>query len=435
MKVAIVFPPFQDNPISFKQPLEAIVYRYKDIENANLTYFAFPKFIDFFKEFMTSVELRPLQNDSLVPFHEVLFLQTRQTYSVNDIPCSKPNYCYTVDFTGAIRPLSGVASSRDDPKRSAHVFNRLGPRKSSVMGFYYFPWSFLFREPAWGPINEFGHRIDFDYQTLADRDDNHKVIACYGGSAAWAWGCLHHQVWTHYLEEKLNGHCRDNGVPMKFTVLNFAGPSHVILNEIFHFILYGHRVDFDVVISHGGANDLFNGQMSDPFLLNNHDITYQEPLESWAQILNDTTDLPNIYTYHNEYQTASNQPGSILKSYVARARQFRKLAEASGARFVWGLQPMLFSKTELNHLEETIVSQIGERDRITHENEPKLYQMLIENLPPEDTDVFVNHHELFKQFGSEQCLFNDVVHPSPEGNEKIAELYLDYLVEKVLPEL
>lgn len=434
MKAAIVFPPNEAPPILFRQIMEAVQARYRRRDDVSMRFFAFPKTLSYYQSHIDGIELTPIDGNCLVAFDEALLIQVNMPYAMAALPFSLPERSYILESTGAVRPLKRATDERDDPVREAHVFNRLGPRDSlAAHAHYYFPWSYLYREPAYGPINEIGHRIDHDYLALVERDPGHKVIACYGGSAAWGWDCLHHQVWTARLDEKLNAQAKEKGLPWTFTVLNFAGPGHVVMNEIFHFILFGHQVPFDVVISHSGANDLYNGQLSDPWLLETHHITYQQPLESWARILHDSADRPGVYPKAGEPMSSKNPPAVNLRAYVARIRQFRDLARAVGAIFVWGLQPMIFSRRAMAPMETGIEARRPPQENDVYEKYPALYEMLCSNIPDDLAGAFVNHHRLFSDIGEDEWLFWDSVHPAPKGQDRIAGFYLDHFVDKVFP--
>ncbi len=434
MKAAIVFPPNEAHPVCFNQAMEAVQTRYRGRDDVSLRFFAFPKSHCYYQSQIQGIELIPIDEDCLTAFDEALLIQVDLPYTMASLPFSLPERTYTLESTGAVRPFKRAMDGRDDPLIEAHVFNRLGPQNPEVAhAHYYFPRSYLYREPAFGPINEMGHRIDHDYLALADREPGHKVVACYGGSAAWGWDCLHHQVWTVRLEEKLNTRAEEKGLSWTFTVLNFAGPGHTVLNEIFHFILFGHQVPFDAVISHSGANDLLNGQLSDPWLLETHHVTYQQPLESWARILHDSADRPGVYPKAGEHMASKNPPAVNLKACIARIRQFRDLAEGFGAAFIWGLQPMVFSRKDRPPMESIIEAKRPVQEKDVYEKYPALYEILSANVPDDLAAALVNHHRLFSDIGEDEWLFWDSVHPAPAGQDRIAGFYLDHFADKVFP--
>ncbi|MGB0683467.1 MAG: SGNH/GDSL hydrolase family protein [Magnetovibrionaceae bacterium] len=426
MKQAVVLPPHPLDPLDLGQIVLAVEQRSR-LKNADApVWFCFPQAAEThaaLAERLTGLSI--LASDSLLAFDEVLFIEVGLAYAANPaLPLHRPDRCFSVDQKGGIRPLQRPVDETDDPALADHAFNQLGPRgANAALAHHFFPWSYIYRDVSWGPVNAMGHRIQGDYQALADRDPDHKVIACFGGSAAWGWECLDAQVWTSLLEDRLNARATKVGADLRFTVLNFAGPGHVILNEIFNFVLYCHKITCDVVIHHGGTNDFMNSQLSDGYLLARHDINYQAIMESWAQRLHDRRDRTLAYDPNDDLRISRNPPVQVVRSYVARARQFRSMAEATGARFIWGLQPMLFSKSAV-HAKEAEVAHSA-RDANAREKIPVLFKTLCDNLPLADQACFFNLHEAFGRFGADQNLFWDIVHPNPEGQRQIADLYME----------
>jgi hypothetical protein len=144
--------------------------------------------------------------------------------------------------------LSEDISGDDYPLIDVHIFNALSPHQTDM--YYYFPYGYLFRYLGLGPINAFGFRIDKPLESYVGRPNTHKLIAVFGGSSAWSLDCLYNEMFSFKLEEKLNKHSKDNGWEQTFSVLNFSQHGHVLLNELFTYILFCHELKPDIVIAH-----------------------------------------------------------------------------------------------------------------------------------------------------------------------------------------
>tara|TARA_R110002012_G_scaffold27676_4_gene88341 strand:- start:1446 stop:2840 length:1395 start_codon:yes stop_codon:yes gene_type:complete len=326
---------------------------------------------------------------------------------------------FTVDGTGGVRPVGRAIGSDEDPGLEAHVFNRLGPRDlAHAANFTYFPFGYLYRDASWGGTNDLGFRSDQDFDALSKRDATHKVVACYGGSAAWGWECLPDQVWTSILQAELD----QVDDEYRYTVVNLAVPGFVVLNEMFTHLMHAQKLRPDIVVALNGANDLWLGQGADPLLLAKYQIAYQyEHTERWAQRLHQSEDRPTTQPPAPERLRQLNHFAAVLRAYVARVRQFRNLIRQGGGRFVWALQPLLPAKSAFSDMERERTAREDERGREFRANSIKLYELLERELPDEFSDDFLNLHDLFRTYGADENLFWDFVHPGPDGQHRIAE--------------
>jgi len=333
---------------------------------------------------------------------------------------------YTMEKDGRLRLCAESIDVAESPAIERHVFNRVGPR-SPDGDFYYFPYGYLFKYTGLGPINEFGYRIEGDFMRYAEREPNHKLITIFGGSAAWSMLSLHEEMFATRIEEKLNTWARANGRPETFTVLNFGMHGHVVLNEMLAHVLFSSRIRPDIVIAHDGFNDLVYGMLSDPELLGRHDITYQYNMEEWGRILHNTRHIPT--NQPENPLVVHNIPQLITKAYVTRKQQFRRMVEDAGGCFIWGLQPQLHSKAAMSPSEAAYVKSIQPDNPFAagFKRIGYLYDKFLELVRLPDGVHFVDLHRHFRQFGADESLFGDMVHTLPDGDERIAECYFDYL--------
>ena len=131
----------------------------------------------------------------------------------------------------------------------------------------YFPYLPLLREQRLRPIDPFGHRIAGDFTQLIGRGPDHIVVAVFGGSAAQGVNVIFEETFGHKLENVLNRRL-GNGGGARFTVLNFSISGHLVTDELLTYIIHGDRLRPEVVISFDGWNDLANGAVNDPYLVN-----------------------------------------------------------------------------------------------------------------------------------------------------------------------
>jgi len=327
--------------------------------------------------------------------------------------------------------LLGDDISRDAyPLIDVHIFNSLSPHKTDM--YYYFPYGYLFRCLGLGPINAFGFRIDKPLETYVGRPNTHKLIAVFGGSSAWSLDCLYNEMFSFKLEEKLNKHSKDNGWEQTFSVLNFGQHGHVLLNELFTYILFCHELKPDIVIAHDGFNDFLYGMISDRYLLEEA-ICYQFNHEQFAQKLHDSDTTPLVQEDISRLRIL-NTPQAILQAYNLRKCQFRDMVTGAGGKFIWGLQPYLGSKAGMSPEEKSYVAeydiyntQFGEPYR----NMEFIYEKFSQPESLDGDSVYVDFNEKFGIYGEDQFLFADFCHLTPNGDDMIAEIYCEVIASKV----
>lgn len=331
-----------------------------------------------------------------------------------------------VGKSGQILPLPGVPISAEDIAGiDIHPFSRLAPRGQGDVDFgcfHFFPYSYLYRLVGLGPVNAFGHRIDGDFRKLRDRAAHHKLIVCFGGSTVWSICTTPHHAFPSVLEKLLNEKGEAEGLPLCVSVLNFGVPGAVVLNAMQNFLLYAADLKPDIVIAHDGVNDLFYGCTSDPWLLREHGIVYQQQLEYWAALLHDPQFKGNANLGGPIVPPTGVAPLHILKAYTRRKCEFMKLVRGFGGKFIWGLQPFAWSKRSLSSVEE---SRIG--SPITYEAEFRtvrgLYDLHKPQLSMYEADGLIDFDACFKEIDPNETVMADMVHLDKNGDRIIAEQY------------
>ena len=311
------------------------------------------------------------------------------------------------------------------PFVDSHIFNKLSSRK---FGFVNFPYGSLYNDPGKGPINAFGFRIDGDVKALVDRDRKHLLVAVLGGSSTFSLFCEYEEMFPRLIEKKLNARFEKAPIPLSFSVLNFGMHDHVVMQEMITYIVYVLSLKPDFVITHSGHNDIWYGLLNDPFLVNHCEIIYQQHYEKWSHILHRPPSEPEPHKYPDEL----NLPQNVLKACVSRHDQFKELVEGLGAKFIWGLQPTIYSKPQRHPNEEKIMAYLEEGFRLNpsrrqlYERVKLLMEQLSRQLSSRETG-FLDINKNFSEYGTEIELMWDEVHTSPAGDERIADQYSNWI--------
>jgi len=442
LSTIVVFPLEATTPIEIlRQELEGVLTHFAE-DSGNLTFAspeaALPTYRSLFPELnIVSVPRKFAADDHVVLLESY---HHKDGYSAHWESGDRANRAgatvSSIKFSGRIVPYGRDWSSNELQNMDANIFNQLAPREP--WGFYYFPFGYLFRFLGIGPINSFGCRITRSLADLARRDTNHKVVACFGGSAAWSLFCLHHQMYTELLEQRLNAYCKQRDLDLRFTVLNFGQHGHVVINEMLTYTNFCWDLRPDVVVAHDGYNDAVYGQLCDPRVLDDWDMIYQENLEGWSQILHETADTPR--TQHSLPYRAVNQPVRVLKAYVKRKRQFAQIVRANGALFVWGLQPAAASsRKKPSPLEASLIERNRNPDHApVVASVEGMFRILRQSLKLDDDTPFVDCDAAMSACGPDRWMFGDEVHLMPEGDVLLARLYADviakaYIEKRPLP--
>lgn len=346
-----------------------------------------------------------------------------------------PAAAYRVFSSGRVLPIQGTAIGPEEyPDLDVHPFSRLGPRGQGELDygcFHFFPYGYLYRLIGLGAVNPFGHRIVGDFRTLARRSADHKLITCFGGSAVWSICTTPEQSFPVILESLLNERADREGLSLRASVLNFGVPGAVVLNSMQHFLLYAADLRPDIVISHDGVNDLFYGCTSDPWLLREHGIVYQQQLEYWAAMLHDPGFKGDANLGGPVVSPTNVLPTQILKAYVRRKREFMTVCRGFGSRFVFGLQPFASSKAALSPLEQSRIGGSGQGQAIAYESEFRTVRALFDLLRPSlrsfGADLVVDFDREFGRFDQNDTVMADMVHLAPQGDRVLAERYAEDL--------
>ncbi len=321
-----------------------------------------------------------------------------------------------------------IATGKREVYAHKGVFPKIGYRE--VPGQFPFPYYFFTTPSASiGRQDEFGFRIDRDIYALAERDENHKLIAVFGGSTTIDLSCTDDHLYTNIIEAKLNAECRGTERDLKFTVLNFGMSEGVVLTSLTSYMLFCHRLHPDIVISHDPVNDLTHGLITDPNLLNKYQITYRSSAETWLQRLMETPeDLPLQDYSKGSTARILNTPDGVIDAYLERKTQFMEIVTGLGGVFLWGHQPMWFSKKPSPYERAMVDNFFASNDfwRDASSKLPQLWQML-EDKPKPPPEQYVDLHAYFSRYGADDDFFHDTCHVTPNGAHAVAQCYFEHI--------
>lgn len=425
-KIGVVLPCTKEDSTFIKHSLHAIKSAYAS-ESINL--FASRNVMQHYKSLLNDKGIRVYNKKEVGLYYRSIYISAFDGDVHSDVYECDSRRVYILEKEGAIRKI-GDLDVKDCPGLDSHVFNKLSSRTSQG-NFYYFPYGYLFRYTGLGPINSFGFRVADDYTKLTDRPDHHKLIVTFGGSSTWSMYCLHEEMFQERLQTKLNKWSKENNIGYTYTVLNFGMHGHVVLNEILTYVLFVQQLRPDIVITNDGWNDFIYGMVSDAYLLENQNMTYQYNLESWSHLIHGTNHIPgNHSNISSKPLNIINSPHTVIKAYVARKMQFHDMVEAAGGTFIWGLQPYVGSKHRPSSIEEEYIKPLPDNNPMStpYSKIASIYdKYLAVRLP--DRVKFANCHAYFKSFDSNETLFGDNIHTVALGDEKVSDFYMMFITK------
>jgi len=439
MKGLIVFLANEINPIQLEQTMRFIGIDLPDLESPDIS--VPPESLEAYKQLLPGRNITPFNTTLILQYPISVFVeigipliniwsQPLGEDIIKVIKSVEVIQAYVLGPYGRCKRIRATPNEATNRLQDLQAFSRLSGKLDE--GFYYFPYGYLYKHSGLGSINEMGHRIARNLLEYAERKKDHKVIAVFGGSAAFGIYLRDEDTFAFKLENKLNDYAVAKSSRVRFSVLNFSTPGAVVLNELLSFITFCHRIKPDIVIAHDGYNDMYYGQMSDMHLLSRFDITYQNNLEEWSQILHDSKKIP--VTWQNTWPEVNspviNYPRTITNAYGARQIEFQSVTKSIGAQFIAGLQPMLLSKKVHSAQEKQILQYhlhgwYGQQ----HKRMPFLYEKYIAQNFFSELNFFINFHKLFEDLKINVSLFADMVHTSPDGDTHIAEIYFQHILK------
>jgi hypothetical protein len=382
-------------------------------------------------------EVPSLIDRGLISFDPTLFsnahivVAAEDLFDKLDIPASIRQYSlhYRQQHV-LLRLRNQQIDGRDYRHLDAHTYNRNADKNTDNAVF--FPYGHMFREYGMGgPSDAFGFRIPLDTSLLIDRPPHHKLIVVLGGSSVWGFCKFYDETFSTILEGLLQTACDAMGKGKKVTVLNFGQGKSVVLNQIITYLLHVERLRPDLVISHDGGSDVLYGLYSEPLLLE-RDICAPKIYEAWSQKLNDRTDVaPRLGKEVSPQVT--NLPCDIIRSYINRKLQLDRVVRASGAKHLFALQPVVWSKERSKQEQENL--RLDPNSQIFPEalqQTSTILDQLSQELSILENINILDFHRAFSVFGRDVTLFQDYVHTTPLGEQYIAHAYASKIINNSL---
>ncbi|MAZ44343.1 MAG: hypothetical protein CMF48_04125 [Legionellales bacterium] len=335
---------------------------------------------------------------------------------------------YEADTEGMIRYAFKALDEIEYPELNSHIFNKINAKMGNER-LTFFPYTFSSQYVGLGPIDEFGHRIPKPLFTYRNRSAKERLICIFGGSAAWSIKTSFSDMFSNQLEMMLN----ERSDSLKYTVLNLGQPSGLLLNDLFRYLLFVQNLNPDLVICHGGANDLSFSQTSDQYLLEHYNLTYQFHLEEWAHILSCHESNESFSFNQEESLRVKSYPRQIISSFLTRLKQFEKVSESFNSKFIFGLQPTVYSRNYPSTDEVKILQNENSHQMYAaFKNLDFLYEKMLSQKNSPHCKYFVNHHHAFSLSKTQKALMADSVHTTKDGDYLIAKTYTDFLFENNL---
>lgn len=310
------------------------------------------------------------------------------------------------------------------PHRGANSFMRALVRNTQMQGGLH---GFRVRNAcnAIGPIDAFGFRIGGDLAQLEGRDRSHMVVAMFGGSATHGDKCFHDDTIPARLEVVLEEAIGRAGLALSVSVLNFGISTWMASDELHAYLFHCLGLAPDIVIAHSGFNDLFMGMNADATLLKGRSLPYH------------LGEFDGMWGADETIKGRFNEPGPILKAIERRAQQFRRVVEADGGRFVYGIQPASFGRALAPAEARAVAAYNRDMVLVDAANAQRLkrlellYPMFRDKMlaAADDTGLtVVDCHQHIAKTSPDEDLFFDIAHMTPSGNHAAALLYAETLM-------
>lgn len=264
---------------------------------------------------------------------------------------------------------------------------------------------------------EFGFREDIDW---SGKSYVGKEIVCiFGNSQAVGVTVDSDQTVAKYLEEYLNLAFSST----EFVVLNIAAPGCTTPKEMIFFLLLIEKLAPKIVISMFGI-DLFAAFMDCDKMIKRHYLPSDLAMDKVIKELygSDTPLLGEGRMINRKVDISDS-----VASMVFRYKQFKRVVEGADIVFIGCIQPFLKMKKKWHRLERKNFKQ-HYRSAMSDE-----YGRIIEYIPElikefkkgVDAESLIDLNNLVSD--SEDCLFDDYIHTSAEGNRLIASFISSYV--------
>ena len=257
-------------------------------------------------------------------------------------------------------------------------------------------------ERYWEERDFFGFRNDFNAYF---EPGTYTYIVMTGNSEAV--GFTHDTTIAQNLQNILNARSGK-----RYRVLNLAMNSVTTANEINYFVNLGFDLHPAFVISHSFAMDMLYGYQSPPEF-RSMGLFYQVAQKFSIERIHAGNYDPKAF----ELAEQSASETHLLEGCIRNLRRYRALAEASGAKFILGIQK--FDASRVRGLPGP-VGQFG-YDRVA-----RMYARFKEMIAHGQVDVDVIDFNAYS--GVELYSATDAIHTTDSSARRIAEIYADHIL-------
>jgi len=195
----------------------------------------------------------------------------------------------------------------------------------------------------------------------------------------------------------------------KYRVLNLAMNSATTANEINYFVNLGFNLHPRFVISHSFAMDTYYGRFVPP-LFRKMGLFYYQIERDWSKLVHAGNYDAKLF------EDETSRPPSeryLLEGLTRNLQRYRAIAQASGAKFIFGIQKFDESRVRGTPSEEGYVEvrhMYGEFQSWLRDH-------------PNDLDVID-----FNKFADIEVGPNDPIHTTQASARRIAEIYADHIL-------
>jgi len=245
----------------------------------------------------------------------------------------------------------------------------------------------------------FGFRNNFD--AYFDPGD-YTYIVMTGNSELV--GISHNVTIAQNLQDILNARSRK-----KYRVLNLGLNSATSATEINYFVNLAFNLHPEFVISHAFTTDIIYGYKVPPEF-QSMGLFYLDFQTTWWTMIHAGGYDPKAY----ELAISTVSENHLLQGVVRNLERYRAVAEASGARFIFGLQ-----KFDASHMK-------GTQGEAAYERVSRMYEKFKILLRNRGLNVDVIDFNTYPgiQLSSEL----DPIHTSEASSRRIAEIYADHIL-------
>ena len=249
------------------------------------------------------------------------------------------------------------------------------------------------------PKDFFGFRNYFD--AYFDPPGRYRYVIMTGNSELA--GFLHPKTIAEYLEDILRERTHAN-----WRVVNFGMNGATTSNEMTYFVDLGYRLHPAIVISHSMWTDLWYAATLPP-QFRDLGLLIQDNEIKWNKILHAGNFDPIEFEKFDQIAKMDPRRG-IVEAYFGNLEEYKTLVEASGARFIAGLQLV----QDGAHLDPSGVSKT------------EIMQMIASFLQQHKTDIeMVDFNKLNERYKIQVT----GMHTDAAGARTIAEIYADEILK------